>query len=118
MGARPPRTAGRQRARAVSVERDVGDRLRAAVVAALDERAVVPLQVLDGGVERDARELLRLVADLAGRADDRARCAVGRDRVEAVPGPESVRVRGDDLDVERGDAELLGDDLRVVTLVA
>src|SRR4051794_21964783 len=112
--------ARRERAGAVGVERDVGDRLglRAVAVALGDERARFPAQAVGRGVHRDAGEQLRLRADLRRRADDGAGRAVGRARVEAVARAEAVLVRGDDLHVERGDAELLGDDLRVVVLVA
>ena len=42
----------------------------------------------------------------------------GRARVVAVPDAEAVGVRRHDLDVERRDAELVGDELRVLRLLA
>ena len=76
-----------------------------------------PRERLGRGVERHAGEQLRLRADLLGRADDRGRRAVGRARVVAVADAEPVGVGGDDLDVERRDAELVGDELRVLRLL-
>ena len=61
---------------------------------------------------------LGLVADLRGGAGDGGRRPVGRARVEAVADAEAVGVGGHDLDVERGDAELVGDELRVLGLAA
>ncbi len=106
----------RQGAGAVRVEGDVLDRLDLRGVAPVraDPRAVDPRERLRRGSERHAREQLRLGADLPGGADDRRRGALGRARVVAVTDAEPVGVRGNDLDVERGDAELVGDELRVL----
>ncbi len=43
--------------------------------------------------------------------------AIGRARVVAMTDAEPVGVRGHDLDVERGDAELAGDELCVLRLL-
>ena len=111
-----PRRPGGSVAGAVGVEGEVGDRARA---GGADEHAVLPRQ----RVRRRSRARRPRAA-----APSRGSCsvalaiaagdAVGRARVEPVAGAEAVLVGRDDLDVERRDAELGGDELRVVALVA
>src|SRR3954447_24947157 len=61
----PALDPGRQRAGAVRVEREVGDR---AALAAVRERAVAPGEALRVGAEIHAGEQPRLVEDLPGGA--------------------------------------------------
>ena len=67
--------AGRQLAAAVRVQRDVGDRLRARVVAAATNAPLSQRRLSAGASERHPGEQLRLVEDLAGGAGDRRRGA-------------------------------------------
>ena len=109
--------ARRQRAGAVRVERDVGDRPRLVGVAAVaaDPRAVRP--------RRASRAARRAPCPASSCALSRifsvarviaAGGAVRRGRVEAVPDAEPVGVGRHDLHVERRHAELVGDELRVL----
>src|SRR3954469_19524922 len=112
--------SGWQLAGAMGIEGDVLDRLdlrRVAAVAARP-RAARPGERLGVGLERHAGEQAALVADLRGGAGDRGGGAARRGGVVAVAVAEAVGVRGHDLDVERGDAELAADELRVLALVA
>src|SRR5687767_4317944 len=95
-------------------ERDVLDRLEATWRSTDDELVDLPLEVLLGRLEQVRGDLLCLRADFT--RGDRAGGAGGR-RGTAGVGAESVG-RGVgiallDLDVRRGNAQLLGQDLRV-----
>ena len=106
----PALDAGRQRAGAVGVERDVGDRLRAGVA---DERAVVPAQA-----RRPASRARRPRAAAPWRGSSPSRSAIAAGVppdglvLKPWPVPKRFSSAGHDLDVERRHAELVGDELR------
>ena len=87
----PALDAGRQRAGAVRVERDVLDRLELASPA--DHAPSAQSSVSGAASSAMPASSRALVADLAGRARDRRRRAVRRARVEAVARRRSGRCR-------------------------
>ena len=81
--------------------------------------AVADLEVADAGFQRFGRDLLQLVAEVAGGAFDAD--AAGRNRRRAAgaeAGGDLVGVALQDVHALRRHAELLGDELRIGGLVA
>ena len=102
----------------VGGERDVLDRLRPLGRALHRELARLPDQVVLGALEQVRGNLLRLLADLPRRyRRGCARSGRGPARVGAKPVRRGVCIALFHLDVRRGDAQLLGDDLGVGRLV-
>ena len=104
----------RQGARSVGIQ-GVGDRLRVRAVARPTNAPLSQVRVSGGAASATPASSCALSRILPG-TNNRGLRAGGRACVEAVTFPEAVGVGRNDLDVERWDAELRCDELRVLPL--